>query len=115
VLARVTVTHGEPVARVAADRYVLLNVRASEVSAETFKKIAALRTETIQGAPRLGVGVIFSPIGAKTSDDWQNAISKTLTTDRCRYLCIYNWREIDDNVIALDGIRRVLAEPLSRK
>ena len=60
VLARVTVTHGEPVAGVAADHYVLVNVRASEVSAETFEKIAALRTETVEGAPRLGVGVIFS-------------------------------------------------------
>ena len=60
MLARVTVTHGEPAAGVAADRYVLVNVRASEVSAETFKKIAALRSESVEGAPRLGVGVIFS-------------------------------------------------------
>jgi hypothetical protein len=60
VLAGVTVTHGEPAAGVTGDRYVLVNVRASEVSAETFKKIAALRTETVEGAPRLGVGVIFS-------------------------------------------------------
>jgi hypothetical protein len=56
--------------------------------------------------------VEWLPIGAKTSDDWRDAINNTLTTDRCRYLCIYNWREIKDNEIALDGIRRALAEPL---
>jgi hypothetical protein len=54
------VTHSEPTSGIAADRYVLVNVRMSEVSAETFQKIAALRTASVGGAPRLGVGVIFS-------------------------------------------------------
>jgi hypothetical protein len=58
--------------------------------------------------------VEWLPIGAKTSGKWRDAIHNTLTTDRCRYLCIYNWREIQNNAIALEGIRRVLAEPLRK-
>jgi hypothetical protein len=56
--------------------------------------------------------VEWLPIGAKTAGDWRNAIQNTLTTDRCRYVCIYNWREIADDDIALEGIRRGLGEPL---
>ena len=59
--------------------------------------------------------VAWLPIGAKTADDWRDAISNTLTTDRCRYLCIYNWRQIEDNAIALDGIRVALNSKLQEK
>src|SRR5262245_52570037 len=60
VLARADVTHSEPGSGTAEDRYVLVNIRASEIRAETLQKIAALRATQVEGAPRLGVGAIFS-------------------------------------------------------
>jgi hypothetical protein len=52
------------------------------------------------------------PIGAKTSKDWYMALRNTLATDRCRYVCIYNWRKVKTDAVALEGIRHVLAEDL---
>lgn len=52
------------------------------------------------------------PIGARTSEDWTMAIRNTLATDRCRYVCIYNWRKVKEDVVAQEGIRRALSEAL---
>jgi hypothetical protein len=52
------------------------------------------------------------PIGARTAEDWYAAIRNTLSTDRCRYVCAYNWRKIKDDTVAQEGIRRALAEAL---
>ena len=52
------------------------------------------------------------PIGARTADDWKSALRNTLATDRCRYVCIYNWRKVKTDAIALEGIRRALSEKL---
>jgi hypothetical protein len=57
--------------------------------------------------------VEWLPIGARTDDDWQAAIRNTLAIDRCRYVCIYNWRQLKSNAVAIEGIRRALANPLS--
>ena len=64
-------------------------------------------------APYWGA-VEWLPIGAKTPDDWQAALRYTLATDRCRYLCIYNWRQIENDTTAQAGIRRALGEPISK-
>jgi hypothetical protein len=56
--------------------------------------------------------VEWLPIGARTSDEWHAALRNTLTTDRCRYVCIYNWRQVSEDETAREGIRRALSEPL---
>jgi hypothetical protein len=53
------------------------------------------------------------PVGARTSDQWHAAIRNTLSVDRCRYVCIYNWRQLKSNAIAIEGIRRALADTLA--
>jgi hypothetical protein len=53
------------------------------------------------------------PIGARTADDWRAALRNTLAADRCRYVCIYNWRKVKDDAVAQAGIRSALAEPLA--
>jgi len=74
----------------------------------------AMQAVAASSAPYWAV-VEWLPIGAKTAEDWGDAINNTLTTDRCRYLCVYNWREIKDNPNAIEGIRRVLTKPLRQK
>jgi hypothetical protein len=53
------------------------------------------------------------PIGAKTSDNWRDSLRNALAIDRCRYVCIYNWRNVKSDAVALEGIRRALAENLA--
>jgi hypothetical protein len=48
------------------------------------------------------------PIGARTSGDWKMALRDTLAIDRCRYVCIYNWRKVKEDTIAREGIRGAL-------
>jgi hypothetical protein len=50
------------------------------------------------------------PIGAKTSDDWSAALRNVLSVERCRYVCIYNWRQLKSDPIAQAGVRRALAD-----
>ncbi len=54
--------------------------------------------------------VEWLPVGARTDDEWLAAIRNTLAIDRCRYLCIYNWRQLKSNTVAIEGIRRALAD-----
>lgn len=49
------------------------------------------------------------PVGARDSHDWQTAISKTFHIERCRYICAFNWRQIQRNHDAQEGIRRALS------
>jgi hypothetical protein len=56
--------------------------------------------------------VEWLPIGARTDDEWHSAIRNTLAIDRCRYVCIYNWRQLKSNAVAIEGIRSALAETL---
>ncbi len=66
--------------------------------------MAALATSD---APYWGA-VEWLPVGAGTADTWRSAIDATLAIDRCRYLCVYNWRHIADNPTALEGLRAAL-------
>ena len=54
------------------------------------------------------------PIGARTAEDWETAIQHALSIDRCRYVCAFNWRKIQTDPIALDGIRKALSEVLPK-
>ncbi len=39
---------------------------------------------------------------------WRDALRRTLSLPRCRYVCIYNWEGIRDKPGVLDGIREAL-------
>jgi hypothetical protein len=52
------------------------------------------------------------PIGARTADDWKAALRDTLAIGRCRYVCVYNWRKVKTDAVALEGIRQALADAL---
>jgi hypothetical protein len=56
--------------------------------------------------------VEWLPIGARTSEDWHSALRSTLSVDRCRYVCVYNWREVGNDGVAKEGIRRMLGEAI---
>lgn len=43
-----------------------------------------------------------------SSAHWHSAIGRTLAIPGCRYLCVYNWSGIRENMGAVEGIRRVL-------
>jgi hypothetical protein len=46
--------------------------------------------------------------GKKDAQAWQSAIERTLSDPKCRYLCIYNWRDIENNRAAINAIQMVL-------
>ncbi len=46
-------------------------------------------------------------MGDNDRDDWINAIGRTLSVPKCRYLCIYNWSSIKKNQAALDAIKAI--------
>ncbi len=52
-------------------------------------------------------------MGNKPAQAWYDAIERTFSIPRCRYLCIYNWGSIKDNRAALDAIRRLLRAPMA--
>jgi hypothetical protein len=62
------------------------------------------RARETSDAPYWGA-VEWFPQGARTGEDWRDAIRRTLTVDGCRYLCIYNWRSIADNEETLQAVR----------
>ena len=52
-------------------------------------------------------------MGRHDASEWCRALTRTLADPRSRYLCIYNWRDIRNNLAALAGIKRVLGSPRS--
>ncbi|MBI1389701.1 MAG: hypothetical protein GC154_14785 [bacterium] len=48
--------------------------------------------------------------GEHDESHWRNAFERTLSDPKCRYLCIYNWSGIKDDLAALGAIRRVVGE-----
>ena len=40
---------------------------------------------------------------------WRQALENTMADRRCRYVCIFNWEDIRDNVAALEAIRQTVA------
>ncbi len=47
--------------------------------------------------------------GPGTSAAWRASLEATLADPRCRFLCIFNWKNIVDRPFALDAIRAVIA------
>jgi hypothetical protein len=62
-------------------------------------------------APYWGA-VEWLPVGAKTAHDWRAAARATLAAERCRYLCLYNWRTVAKNSEAVFGLGAALRSPL---
>jgi len=46
--------------------------------------------------------------GSNNAEAWHNAIKRTLSNPKCRYLCIYNWSGIKNDRAAIDAIQRIL-------
>jgi hypothetical protein len=46
--------------------------------------------------------------GASTAEAWTDALAKTLSDPKCRYLCIFNWEGIQGDKAALAGISSFL-------
>lgn len=68
----------------------------------------AMRALTDSDAP-YWAATEWLPVGAKSADDWHAAIANTLSIDRCRYVCIFNWHGISKNDDAVTAIRRTMA------
>ncbi len=49
-------------------------------------------------------------MGREETHQWRRAIERTLSDRRCRYVCIYNWRDVKRNRGALDAIGQLLAD-----
>jgi len=50
-------------------------------------------------------------MGQNEPDTWRQAIERTLSDRRCRYMCIYNWRDIKSNQGAREAIEGLLRDP----
>jgi hypothetical protein len=46
--------------------------------------------------------------GDRTANDWASAIRATLSIERCRYVGIFNWRDVEDNGAAMEGIAALI-------
>jgi len=53
--------------------------------------------------------------GPQTEQAWLEAMRTTFGTERCRYLCVFNWRGIKNNAAATGGIRRVMGTSSNKK
>lgn len=51
---------------------------------------------------------------SKTEQDWLKSFTATLASPKCRYLCIYNWRGIQDKKEALAAIQSILRDGVRR-
>jgi hypothetical protein len=47
--------------------------------------------------------------GPNTTEAWRASLETTLAAPRCRFLCIFNWRQIAPKPAALDAIRAVIS------
>lgn len=66
--------------------------------------MAALKTSD---APYWGA-VEWLPLGAGSQQDWEKAFHNTLSIERCRYLCIFHWKIINNLQHATKAITAVL-------
>jgi hypothetical protein len=46
--------------------------------------------------------------GKNNAQAWSNALKRTLSDPKCRYVCIYNWSGIKDDRAAIDAIHGIL-------
>jgi hypothetical protein len=46
--------------------------------------------------------------GKHDTQDWFNALERTLSDPKCRYMCIYNWSSVKNNKAAIDAIGALL-------
>ncbi len=46
--------------------------------------------------------------GEKTKEEWKSAINNTLSDNRIRYMCIYNWDGIKDNQKCISAIKEIV-------
>jgi hypothetical protein len=47
-------------------------------------------------------------MGTEDEQAWHDAITRTLSIPKCRYMCIYNWSGIRDNRGAVDAVKLIL-------
>jgi hypothetical protein len=47
--------------------------------------------------------------GPNTAEAWRASLEATLAAPRCRFLCIFNWKQIAPKPAALEGIRTVIS------
>ncbi len=74
------------------------------------KDIGVQRVLQRSDAPYWGA-VEWLLMGKHSTREWEDALVRTLSIPKCRYVCIYNWNGIRDDPAAVQGIERVLDMP----
>ena len=52
--------------------------------------------------------------GKNSTEGWRNALRRTLSDPKCRYVCIYNWSGIRDDTAAVEAIQSIVNSPKVR-
>lgn len=49
--------------------------------------------------------------GPRETKPWQGALAATLSSSRCRYVCIYNWEGVRESTNILQAVYNLTEEP----
>lgn len=69
--------------------------------------ITAMKTLESSDAPYWGA-VEWLLQGDHTKEQWKSALKNTMSDNRIRYMCIYNWRGIKNNVNCISAIKEII-------
>ena len=53
--------------------------------------------------------------GKNSEEAWYDALKRTLSIPKCRYVCIYNWNSIMNDGAAIDAIKKLLGRHVPNK
>ena len=105
LLSELAITHAEFAAKEPDPRYLLLNLAATEVQAESFQAIKALEDLRTKNRPRLGVGAIISYFRSSPAENLKH-LKRLLTLCEKHELAV---------VVQLDGEQLVDGEARPEK
>ncbi len=100
-------SQGETLHSAAVNKYSCPGWSFYKYGTDPSKDITAMKALELSNAPYWGA-VEWLYQGENTKELWKSAITNTISSDRIRYMCIYNWGGIKNNLNAISAINEIL-------
>ena len=78
--------------------------------ADDARQDTGVQSVLAQSDAKYWAAVEWSQRGKNEFEPWRSALANTLADPRCRFLCIYNWGNVQRNRTAQAAVRRVIAD-----
>ncbi len=102
-------SQGEKLYSAAVNKYSCPGWSFYKYSDNPRKDSTAMEALEMSNAPYWGA-VEWLYQGENTKEQWKSAITNTILDSKIRYMCIYNWGGIKNNLNAISAIKEILGE-----